>query len=168
MPSQTTFLTMVRSRRRFSSSVAESTALGEGLDHFLMKGKLLMQHPALLSEGFQLGKAQLLGLALLMERVDLLHDVLRGGVAGNGQGLHQPLDAIFRLDVLFPEQRKLCVVALLVAADDLLGLRQQLSKGLLSADSLRISSMILASSVLPFAVFIEQTVPWLRSLVEHI
>ena len=38
----------------------------------------------------------------------------------------------------------------------------------LSADSLRISSMILASSVLPLQFFIEQTVPWLRSLVEHI
>ena len=37
----------------------------------------------------------------------------------------------------------------------------------LSADSLRISSMILASSVLPLQFFIEQTVPWLRSLVEH-
>lgn len=29
LPSQTTFLTMVRSRRRFSSSVAESTALAK-------------------------------------------------------------------------------------------------------------------------------------------
>ena len=56
-----------------------------------MEGELLMEHPALLGEGFQLGKAQLLRLALLMERVDLLHDVLRGGVAGNGQGLHQRL-----------------------------------------------------------------------------
>ena len=96
-----------------------------------MEGKLLMEHPALLGEGFQLGKAQLLGLALLMERVDLLHDVLCGGVAGNGQGLHQPLDALFRLGMLFPEQRQLCVVALLAAADDLLGLRQQPGKGLL-------------------------------------
>ncbi len=66
-----------------------------------------MQHPALFGEGFQLGKAQLLCLALLMERVDLLHDVLRGGVAGNGQGLHQPLEAFFRLGVFLPEQRKL-------------------------------------------------------------
>ncbi len=33
--------------------------------------------------------------------------------------------------MLFPEQRKLCVVALLAAADDLLGLRQQPGKGLL-------------------------------------
>lgn len=49
---------------------------GEGFDHFLMEGELLMEHPALLGEGFQLGKAQLLRLALLMERVDLLHDVL--------------------------------------------------------------------------------------------
>ena len=38
----------------------------------------------------------------------------------------------------------------------------------LSAESLRISSMTLASSVLPLQFFIEQTVPWLRSLVEHI
>ena len=104
---------------------------GKGFDHLLMEGKLLMEHPALLGEGFQLGKAQLLGLALLMERVDLLHDVLCGGVAGNGQGLHQPLDALFRLGMLFPEQRQLCVVALLAAADDLLGLRQQPGKGLL-------------------------------------
>ena len=37
----------------------------------------------------------------------------------------------------------------------------------LSADSLRISSMILASSVLPLQFFMPQTVPWLRSLVEH-
>ena len=104
---------------------------GEGFDHFLMEGELLMEHPALLGEGFQLGKAQLLGLALLMERVDLLHDVLRRGVAGNGQGLHQPLDALFRLGMLFPEQRQLCVVALLAAADNLFGLRQELGKGLL-------------------------------------
>ena len=68
-----------------------------------MECKLLMEHPALFGEGFQLGKAQLLGLALLMQFVDLLHDVLRGGVAGNGQGLHQPLDTIFRFGVLFPE-----------------------------------------------------------------
>ena len=66
-----------------------------------------------------------------MQFVDLLHDVLRGGVAGNGQGFHQPFDAFFRLGVLFPEQRQLCVVALLAAADDLLGLRQQPGKGLL-------------------------------------
>ena len=33
---------------------------GKGLDHFLMEGKLLMQHSALFSEGFQLGEAQLL------------------------------------------------------------------------------------------------------------
>ena len=33
--------------------------------------------------------------------------------------------------MFFPEQRKLCVVALLAAADDLLGLRQQPGKGLL-------------------------------------
>ena len=33
--------------------------------------------------------------------------------------------------MLFPEQRQLCVVALLAAADDLLGLRQQPGKGLL-------------------------------------
>ena len=104
---------------------------GEGFDHLLMEGELLMEHSALFSQGFQLGKAQLLGLALLMECVNLLHDVLRGGVAGNGQGLHQPLDAIFRFGVLFPEQRKLCVVALLAAADNFLGLRQELGKGLL-------------------------------------
>ena len=90
-----------------------------------------MEHPALFSQGFQLGKAQLLGLALLMEHVDLLHDVLRGGVAGNGQRFHQPLDAIFRLGVFLPEQRKLCVAALLAAADNLLGLHQQPGKGLL-------------------------------------
>ena len=96
-----------------------------------MEGELLMQHPALFSQGFQLGKAQLLGLALLMECVNLLHDVLRRGVAGNGQGFHQPFDALFRFGVLFPEQRQLCVVALLAAADDLLGLRQQPGKGLL-------------------------------------
>ncbi len=30
---------------------------GERLDHFLMEGELLMQHPALLGEGFQLGKS---------------------------------------------------------------------------------------------------------------
>ena len=90
-----------------------------------------MQHPALFGEGFQLGEAQLLGLALLMECVNLLHDVLRGGIAGNGQGFHQPLDAVLRLGVFLPEQRKLCVVALLAAADDLLGLRQQPGKGLL-------------------------------------
>ena len=96
-----------------------------------MEGKLLMQHSALLGKGFQFGNPCLLGLALLMECVNLLHDVLRGGVAGNGQGLHQPLDTIFRLGVLFPEQRKLCVVALLAAADDLFGLRQQPGKGLL-------------------------------------
>ena len=88
-----------------------------------MEGKLLMEHSALFSQGFQLSKAQLLRLALLMERVDLLHDVLRGGLAGNGQGLHQPLDAVLRFGVFFPEQRQLCVVALLAAADDLLGLR---------------------------------------------
>ena len=102
-----------------------------------------------------------------MERVDLLHDVLRGGLAGNGQGLHQPLDAVLRFGVFFPEQRQLCVVALLAAADDLLGLRQQFARVSLSADSLRISSMILASSVLPLQFFMAQTVPWLRSLVEH-
>ena len=96
-----------------------------------MEGELLMEHPALLGEGFQLGKVQLLGLALPMERVDLLHDVLRGGLAGNGQGLHQPLDAVFRFCVLLFQQRQLCVVALLAAADDLLGLRQQPGKGLL-------------------------------------
>ena len=96
-----------------------------------MEGKLLMQHPALFSQGFQLGKAQLLCLALLMECVDLLHDVLRRGVAGNGQGFHQPLDALLRFGMLFPEQRQLCVVALLAAADNLLGLRQQPGKGLL-------------------------------------
>ena len=50
--------------------------IGEGLNHFLMEGKLLMQHPALLSEGFQLRKPCLLRLALPMELVDLLHDVL--------------------------------------------------------------------------------------------
>lgn len=104
---------------------------GKRLDHFLMEGELLMQHPALLGEGFQLGKSCLLSLALPMQFVDLLHDVLRGGVAGNGQGFHQPLDALFRLGVLFPEQRQLCVVALLAAADDLFGLRQQPGKGLL-------------------------------------
>ena len=96
---------------------------GEGFDHFLMEGELLMKHSALFSECFQLGKAQLLCLALPVERVDLLHDVLRGGVAGNGQGFHQPFDALSCLGVLFPEQRQLCVVALLAAADDLLGLR---------------------------------------------
>ena len=104
---------------------------GEGFDHFLMEGELLMEHSALLGERFQLGKAHLLRLALLMERVDLLHDVLRGGVAGNGQGFHQSFDAVFRLGVFLPEQRQLCVVALLAAADDLLGLRQQPGKGLL-------------------------------------
>ena len=76
---------------------------GKRFNHFLMEGELLMEHSALLGERFQLGKAQLLCLALLMERVDLLHDVLRGGVAGNGQGFHQPFDAVFRLGVLFPE-----------------------------------------------------------------
>ena len=96
-----------------------------------MEGKLLMEHPALLGEGFQLGKTQLLGLALPVERVDLLHDVLRRGVAGNGQGLHQPLDAVLGFRVLLFQQRQLCVVALLAAADDLLGLRQQPGKGLL-------------------------------------
>ena len=90
-----------------------------------------MQHPVLFSQGFQLGKAQLLGLALLMERVDLLHDVLRGGVAGNGQGFHQPLDAVLRFGVLLLQQCQLRVVALLAAADNLLGLRQQPGKGLL-------------------------------------
>ena len=95
-----------------------------------MEGELLMEHPALLSQGFQLGKSCLLSLALPMQFVDLLHDVLRRGVAGNGQGFHQPLDALLRFGVLFPEQRQLCVVALLAAADNLLGLRQQLSKGL--------------------------------------
>lgn len=104
---------------------------GEGFDHLLMEGELLMQHPALLGEGFQFGKAQLLHLALLMERIDLLHDVFRGGVAGNGQGIHQSPDFILRFGVLFPEQRKLCVVALLAATDDLLGLRQQPGKGFL-------------------------------------
>ena len=104
---------------------------GKGFDHFLMEGELLMQHPALLGEGFQIGKSCLLSLALPMQFVDLLHDVLCRGVAGNGQGLHQPLDALFRLGMLFPEQRQLCVVALLAAADDLLGLRQQPGKGLL-------------------------------------
>jgi len=104
---------------------------GEEFDHFLMEGKLLMQHAALFSQGFQLGEAQLLRLALMMERVDLLHDVLRGGVAGNGQGFHQSFDAVFRLGVFLPEQRQLCVVALLAAADNLLGLRQQPGKGLL-------------------------------------
>ncbi|HBL63790.1 MAG TPA: hypothetical protein DDZ50_04035, partial [Oscillibacter sp.] len=72
-----------------------------------------MQHPALFSQGFQLRKPHLLRLALLMERVNLLHDIFRGGLAGNGQGLHQPFDALFRLGMFFPEQRKLCVVALL-------------------------------------------------------
>ena len=96
-----------------------------------MEGELLMKHSALFGEGFQLGKSCLLRLTLLMERVDLLHDVLRGGVAGNGQGFHQPLDALFRLGVFLPEQRQLCVVALLTAADNLLGLRQQPGKGLL-------------------------------------
>ena len=96
-----------------------------------MEGELLMEHPALLGEGFQLGKAQLLRLALLMERVNLLHDIFRGGLAGNGQGLHQPLDAVFRFCVLLFQQRQLCVVALLAAADNLLGLRQQPGKGLL-------------------------------------
>ena len=95
-----------------------------------MEGELLMEHPALLGEGFQLGKSCLLSLALPMQFVDLLHDVLCRGVAGNGQGLHQPFDAFFRLGVFLPEQRQLCVVALLAAADDLPGLRQQLSKGL--------------------------------------
>lgn len=64
-----------------------------------MEGELLMEHPALLGERFQLGKAQLLCLALLMECVDLLHDILCRGVAGNGQGLHQPLDAVLRFGV---------------------------------------------------------------------
>ena len=96
---------------------------GKGFDHFLMEGELLMEHPALLGEGFQLGKSCLLSLALLMQFVDLLHDVLRGGVAGNGQGLHQPLDALFHLGVLLFQQCQLCVVALLAAADNLLGLR---------------------------------------------
>ena len=96
-----------------------------------MEGELLMQHPALFGEGFQLGEAQLLCLALLMERVDLLHDVLRRGVAGNGQGLYQTLDTIFRFGVLFFQQCQLRVVALLAAADNLFGLRQELGKGLL-------------------------------------
>ena len=96
-----------------------------------MEGELLMQHPALLGEGFQIGKSCLLSLALPMQFVDLLHDVLCRGVAGNGQGLHQPFEAFFRLGVFLPEQRKLCIVALLAAADNLLGLRQQPGKGLL-------------------------------------
>ena len=104
---------------------------GERLDHLLMEGELLMEHPALLGKGFQFGKPCLLSLTLPMQFVDLLHDVLRRGVAGNGQGLHQPLDAVFRFGVFLPEQRQLCVVALLAAADDLLGLRQQPDKGLL-------------------------------------
>ena len=49
--------------------------IGELLYHFLMEGKLLMQHPALLSEGFQLRKPCLLRLALPVELVNLLHDV---------------------------------------------------------------------------------------------
>ena len=49
-----------------------------------MEGELLMEHPTLLSEGFQLRKPCLLGLALPMQLVDLLHDVLGRGVAGNG------------------------------------------------------------------------------------
>ena len=96
-----------------------------------MEGELLMEHPALLGEGFQLGKSCLLSLALPMQFVDLLHDVLCRGVAGNGQGLHQPFDAFFRLGVFLPEQRKFCIVTLLAAADDLLGLRQKPGKGLL-------------------------------------
>ena len=133
-----------------------------------MECKFLMEHPALFSQGFQLGKAQLLGLALLMERVDLLHDVLRGGVAGNGQRFNQPLDAIFRLGVFLPEQRKLCVVALLAAADNLLGLRQQPGKGLLVGGQLADLLDDLGVQHVTVAVFIEQTVPWLHSLVEHI
>ena len=31
--------------------------MGEGFDHLLMEGKLLMEHPALLREGLQLGKS---------------------------------------------------------------------------------------------------------------
>ncbi len=57
---------------------------GEGFDHFLMEGELLMKHSALFSQGFQLRKPCLLGLALPMQLVDLLHDVLGRGVAGNG------------------------------------------------------------------------------------
>ena len=49
--------------------------IGEGLNHFLMERKLLMQHPALLSEGFQFRKPCLLRLALPVELVDLLHDI---------------------------------------------------------------------------------------------
>ena len=132
-----------------------------------MEGELLMQHPALLGEGFQLGKSCLLSLALPMQFVDLLHDVLRRGVAGNGQGFHQPFDALFRLGVLFPEQRQLCIVALLLPLMTFLVCASSRVRVSLSAESLRISLMILASSVLPLQFFIEQTVPWLRSLVEH-
>ena len=49
--------------------------IGEGLNHFLMERKLLMQHPALLGKGLQLGKPCLLRLALPVELVNLLHDV---------------------------------------------------------------------------------------------
>ncbi len=49
---------------------------GKGFDHFLMEGELLMQHPALFGEGFQLGKPCLLLLALPVQLVDLLHDIL--------------------------------------------------------------------------------------------
>lgn len=66
-----------------------------------MEGELLMEHLALLGERFQLGKAQLLGLALLMERVNLLHDVFGRGLAGNGQGFHQPLNAFLRVSACF-------------------------------------------------------------------
>ena len=89
-----------------------------------MEGELLIEHSALLSEGFQFGKPCLLGLTLPMELVDLFHDVLGGGLAGNGQGFHQPLDAVLRFGVLLFQQHLLRIVALLIAADNLLGLCQ--------------------------------------------
>ena len=67
---------------------------------------------------------------LLMQLIDLLHDVFGRGLAGNGQGFHQPLNAFLRFGVLFFQQRQLRVIALLAAADDLLGLCQQSGKGL--------------------------------------
>ena len=70
-------------------------------------------------------------LALLVQLVDLLHDVLSRGVSSNGQRVYQSLDALFSLGVLFAQLCQLRVVALLAAADNLFGLRQELGKGLL-------------------------------------
>ena len=66
-----------------------------------------------------------------MQLVDLLHDVLSRGVSSNGQRVYQSLDALFSLGVLLAQLCQLRVVALLVAVDDLLGLRQKSGKRLL-------------------------------------